>query len=216
MREEVIAHILEGRIIAIARGVKPELQEPLAEALLAGGISLLELTFDQSKPESFEANAEAIRNLSEKYKGHLRVGAGTVMSPKEVQLCAEAGGEYIISPNADEAVIKETRKLGLVSIPGVMTPTECALAHSWGADFMKVFPAGVLGAGYIKAIAAPLKHLKFLAVGAISEENMAEFVKVGVLGFGMGGNLVNQSWLANGEADKITALARRLMAISKG
>ena len=92
-----------------------------------------------------------------------------------------------------------------------MTPTEITAAHRWGADFVKVFPASNLGPAYIKAVRGPLNHIRLLAVGGISEKNVAEFIRAGCAGAGVGGNLVNKEWIRNGEFQKITELAREMM-----
>jgi 2-dehydro-3-deoxyphosphogluconate aldolase/(4S)-4-hydroxy-2-oxoglutarate aldolase len=199
---------LEKKLIAIVRGLPQEEIVPLAGALLAGGISLIEVTFNQAKPESWQGTAEAIAAIAAVHGGAVRVGAGTVMTPQQLQLAQSAGAQFIISPNADTAIISETRALDLVSMPGCMTPTECAAAHAAGADFIKLFPAGSLGPGYLKALAAPLSHLKFMAVGGISPQTIPGFVQAGALGFGVGGNLVNRTWISAGEFEKITALAQ--------
>jgi len=207
MRDEIIAQILEKKLIAIVRGLPEDQAVPLAGALLAGGITLIEVTFNQANPASFPRTAGAIAAIRGAFGDAMRVGAGTVMSPAQLRLAYDAGAGFIISPNVDEAVIRGTRELGLVSLPGCMTPTECAAAHTYGADFIKIFPAGVLGPGYIKALRAPLSHLKFLAVGGVDCTNIPDFLRAGALGFGVGGNLVNKDWIAAGAFDKITALA---------
>jgi len=216
MREEIIARILEKKLIAIVRGLPEKQAVPLAGALLAGGIEFVEVTFNQADPESFRRTANAIAAIREAYGGAMRVGAGTVMTPEQLRLAYDAGAGFIISPNADESIISKTRALGLVSLPGCMTPTECAAAHSYGADFIKVFPAGVLGPGYIKAVLAPLSHLKFLAVGGVDCANIPDFLQAGALGFGVGGNLVNRDWIAAGAFERITALAQEYVRAAGG
>ncbi|MDR2687875.1 MAG: bifunctional 4-hydroxy-2-oxoglutarate aldolase/2-dehydro-3-deoxy-phosphogluconate aldolase [Oscillospiraceae bacterium] len=208
MRDLVIRQILEKKIVAIVRGLPEPQAVPLAGALLAGGIGLIEVTFDQAAPESFPRTASAIAAIRGAYGGKMHVGAGTVMTPGQLRLAYDAGAQFIISPNVDAAVIHQTRENGLVSLPGCMTPTECAAAHGYGADFIKIFPAGVLGPGYFKALLAPLSHLKFLAVGGVDCANIPDFLRAGALGFGVGGNLVNREWIAAGEFDRITAAAR--------
>ena len=103
----------------------------------------------------------------------------------------------------------------MVSMPGAMTPTEIVTAHDAGAEFVKLFPAADLGAGYVKAVRAPLSHIKLLAVGGVSEKNFADFLKAGVVGAGVGGNLANRTWIENGEFDKITEVARQLVEIAR-
>jgi 2-dehydro-3-deoxyphosphogluconate aldolase/(4S)-4-hydroxy-2-oxoglutarate aldolase len=97
-----------------------------------------------------------------------------------------------------------------VSLPGALSPGECLAAHEAGADFVKLFPASDLGTGYVKALRAPLSHIRFLAVGGINETNAAAFIQAGALGLGVGGNLVNKEWMAAGQWERITELARRL------
>ena len=135
-------------------------------------------------------------------------GAGTVTSLEMVELAHQAGAQFIVSPNTNEAVIRATVEKGMVSMPGAMTATEVLDAYSYGADFVKLFPIGNLGASYVKAICAPINHVPMLAVGGVNEKNIKEFLDAGAVGAGVGGNLVNKAWIAAGEFDKITALAR--------
>lgn len=207
MREDVLSLIRETRIIAIVRDLPEDLLLDLARALYLGGIRMMEITFRQDRPETWEATAASIARLVREFGGRVLAGAGTVMSISQVKLAADAGAGYIISPNVSGGVIGETRRLGLVSMPGALTPTEIAAAHDMGADIVKVFPASQMGPGYLRALRAPLKHIEMMAVGGIDENNVAEFIRAGALGAGVGGNLVNRSWLAEGRFDDITALA---------
>lgn len=209
MRETVLERIESGKIIAILRGLEEGKVVAVARALLAGGIGMIEVTFDQTDPANFSATGRAIGAICRELGGEVLAGAGTVMTPEQVNIAAEAGAGYIVSPNTDATVIAETRRLGLVSIPGALTPTEAATAHAAGADYVKLFPAGSLGAGYLKSIKAPLAHIRFLATGGVDERNAAEFLRAGAAGIGVGGNLANREWIEAGEFDKITALARR-------
>ena len=211
MRESVIQRIEEKKIIAIVRGAEPEQCEAVAKALYAGGIRLMEITYDQKRPESWQATAETIGALAREYEGRMFVGAGTVTCTELVELTAKAGGAFIISPDTDVEVIRKTRELGLVSMPGVLTPSEIKIAHNAGADFVKLFPAGSLGPGYLKAVKAPLSHIRLMAVGGVNEENAAEFLKAGAAGLGVGGNLAKKSWIEAGEYDKLTAAAKALV-----
>lgn len=216
MREQIMAMVDQEKIIAILRGANPEQCLLVADALYAGGIRLMEITFNQKNPASFEETAEAIRAISEKYAGRMLVGAGTVTTPELVELAAEAGAKYIISPDMNPAVIRRTRELGLVSMPGAMTPSEVMQAHWNGADYVKLFPAGNLGVGYVKAIRAPISHVKMLAVGGVNENNVTDFLKAGMVGAGIGGNLANKTWVEAGEYHKITETAQKLVAAVKG
>ena len=207
MREAIIQKVMDKKVVAIVRGVYGEDCINLAKALYAGGIELLEVTFDQSKPEALEKTSETIRSMVETLGDKMAFGAGTVTSLEMLELAKNAGAQFIVSPDTKEAVIKATVAAGMVSMPGAMTPTEILEAHSYGADFVKVFPTSNLGASYIKAIRVPINHVRLLAVGGVNEKNIGEFLKAGANGAGVGGNLVNKTWIANGEFDKITALA---------
>lgn len=210
MRETVIDQIEKQKIIAIVRGIEPEKCLRLAKAILDGGINLIEITFNQQNPGSFADTLEIITSINNYFGNKIFVGAGTVLNVEQVKLAANAGAKYIISPDTNESVIKMTRNLGLVSIPGAMTPTEVVIAHNNGADFVKLFPAGTLGSSYIKAIHAPLSHIRFLAVGGIDEKNISTFLDAGCVGFGIGSNLVNKDWIKTEEYNKITKVAQVL------
>ena len=203
------------RIIAIVRGQKPDVCLHLAEAFAKGGIGLVEVTFDQRAPESWAQTAEAIRAIRERFAGAVRVGAGTVMTEEQLKICADAGGEYMISPNVNAVLIRSCVGRGLVAMPGALTPSEAAVAWEAGAQFVKLFPAGTLGPAYVKAVRAPLAHIPFLAVGGISPENVADFMKAGCVGAGVGGNLTNKEWIAAGAWDRIAAVAKELMERSR-
>ena len=140
------------------------------------------------------------------------IGAGTVTTVKQVELAFKAGAKYIISPDTDEEVIRRTKELGMLSLPGALTPTEIKCAHNAGADFMKIFPVGNLGAGYIKAVKASLNHVKYLAVGGVSLDNMKEFEAAGAVGFGIGTNILDKKMIEARDYAGITELARKYAA----
>lgn len=207
MREAIIQKVLDKKIVAIVRGVYGQDALNLAKALYAGGIELLEVTFDQSKPEALTQTSDTIRCLVEELGDKMAFGAGTVTSLEMLELAKNAGAQFIVSPDTNEEVIKATVAADMVSMPGALTPTEIVTAYRYGADFVKVFPTANLGASYIKAIRGPINHIRLLAVGGVNEKNIGDFLKAGVNGAGVGGNLVNKEWIKNGEFDKITALA---------
>ena len=209
MRNKVIEAIEQYKIVAIVRGVASEKLIPLAEAMYDGGIRLLEVTYSANGKVSDEETAENIRALAEHFAGRMFIGAGTVITEKQVELTKKAGGQFIISPDTYEGVIKKTRELEMVSMPGALTPSEIQNAHRFGADFVKLFPITNLGVGYVKAVKAPLSHIKFLAVGGIDENNMSDYLKAGVCGFGVGSNIVNQKMLDAGDYAAITELAKK-------
>lgn len=207
-REQVLQAVKENKIVAILRGVDAKDIVAAVDAMYEGGIRLAEITFDQSSAAGIENTRACIRLVAENCR--VIPGAGTVMTPEQVEIAAAAGAKYIISPNADEAVIRRTRELGLVSMPGAFTPTEIASAYAWGADVVKVFPAGQLGPAYIKAVRAPLKHIPLMAVGGVSDANARAFLEAGCAGVGVGGKLVDVKAIAAGDFASVTASARSL------
>ncbi len=209
MRQKVIETIEKEKIIVIVRGVEKEKLLPLVDAMHKGGIRLLEITFDATGNVSDDQTAEYIKMLTEEYQGRMYIGAGTVLTEKQVELVKKAGGCFIISPNTDEKVIKKTHELNMVSIPGALTPTEIQMAHSYGADFVKLFPINNFGPEYVKAIKAPLNHIKLAAVGGIDENNMADYLKAGVSGFGVGTNITNKQMIMENDFDGIYMLAKK-------
>lgn len=197
------------KVISIIRAIEEDRIIPVAEALYKGGIRLIEVTFDQGDPQSMERTPKSIKKLREFFSENVYIGAGTVMDGAQVRAAHEAGAEYIISPNTDKDVITLTKKMGMISMPGAFTPGEIAKAHKYGADYVKVFPAGLLGPAYIKAVKAPLSHIKFLAVGGVNEDNMEEFYKAGAIGFGIGANIVDAKTVKDGRYEDITARASK-------
>lgn len=149
--------------------------------------------------------------LNLKLGNKIVVGAGTVTTVDMLKSAYDAGAKFIVSPDTNPKVIKETINLGMVSMPGAMTPTEVNLAYNYGADFVKVFPVSNLGASYIKAVCSPLNHIPVLAVGGVNQNNISDFLRCGAVGAGVGGNLVNKEWIANGQFDKITSLAKEFI-----
>ena len=211
MKKEVIELIQKEKIIAIVRGVDAEHILPTAEALYKGGFHLMEIAFDHRDPKGVTKNAELIQLVAENMEDKICAGAGTVMTIEQCEAAYKAGAKYFISPNVNFDVIKKANELGIVSIPGALTPSEAADAYNCGADFVKLFPAGDLGINYIKSLSAPLNHIPFLAVGGVSASNVGDFMKIGVCGVGVGGSLVDRKAIYSGDYDIITKTAKEFV-----
>ena len=199
----------QNKLVAIARGIEENYIPQLIEALVNGGIKCVEVTFDHTREDGIQRTIDCIRRMNEEGKNRVLVGAGTVLSASEVSMAFDAGAKYIISPNVNAEVIAKTKQLGLVSLPGAMTPTECQYAVECGADLVKLFPAGNLGVSYFKAILAPLKHIGFVPTGGITPENLPEFLRAGAVGAGIGSNLINAAYASQGRFDLIEEAARK-------
>lgn len=171
-------------IIAILRGLTPAEALPVGRALLEAGIDRIEVPLNSPQP------LDSIRLMATALAGQATIGAGTVLTAEQVAQVEDAGGRMIVSPNADPAVIRETRARGLESWPGVYTATECFAAIAAGATGLKLFPADQAGPGMLKALRAVLpQDLPVYAVGGAGPENFAEWLQAGAQGFGIGSAL---------------------------
>ena len=208
MKEEVEQCIRDNRVIAIIRGYEPDICLRLAEAYLDGGIRAVEVTYVQTDRALWHKTTDAITSIKSRFAGDLRVGAGTVLTSEQLTMTRDAGGEFMVAPNAQADLIRQCADLGLAPIPGALTPTEAVAAWEAGASFVKIFPAGNMGPAYVKALKAPLAHVPLLAVGGVTLGNAADFMKAGCVGIAVSGPLANREAIAAGQWDKITDIAR--------
>ena len=171
-------------LVAILRGVKPDEADGIVGALIEAGMTAIEIPLNS--PDPFRSIEIAVRRAP----AGVLVGGGTVLTTADVDRLNEAGGKLLVAPNVDTQVIARAHEHGMVTMPGVFSPTEALLAARAGASSLKFFPASVLGAAGIAAIRAVLPQGAMIAaVGGVSEQNFAEYVKSGVRAFGLGSSL---------------------------
>ena len=199
--------ILDNKVIAIIRGISSKYILDTVQALSEGGVRCVEVTFNPKDEDASKDTLNSIEMIKTKFGEDVAVGAGTVLTIQNVLDASNAGAEYMISPNVNLEIIRKTKEIGCVSIPGALTPSEAVSAYDEGADIIKLFPAGVLGTEYVKALVSPLNHILFAAVGGITPQNAPEFITAGAIGVGVGGSLVSKTLIEAGEFDKIKQFA---------
>jgi len=211
---DIRSTIQHEKIIVIVRQVYGDSLLKLAEALRKGGIRLMEVTFDQGDSNNKEKTCNTITSLMSEFGDDFGVGVGTTLTVDHVRAAHEAGAKFIISPNSNELVIAETKKLGMISIPGAMTPTEILNAASWGADYVKIFPVGSLGLKYCKDVMAPINHLNLIATAGVKEDNFGEILDTGFVGAGISGRLTDKKLIENGDWPEFTKRAEAFVKIA--
>lgn len=190
-------------LVAILRGIRPDEVEAAGDALVAAGFTLIEVPLNSPDP------LVSIERLAKRVGDRAIVGAGTVLTVAQVAQVQDAGGAMIVSPNTDVAVIAESARRGMVSLPGYFTPSEAFAALAAGASGLKLFPAEAATPSVVKAQRAVLpKDVPLFAVGGISPDNMGPWRAAGADGFGLGSAL----YKAGATAQEIAANARAFAA----
>lgn len=207
-RPEIISRLVQPGIIAVIRTEKPSQLPDVCEALIAGGVIALEITF--TVPDALEA----IRDASRRFGERALVGAGTVLNAEMCRAAIGAGAEFVVSPVAKLEIIAAAHASDKPVMIGAYTPTEAQTAHEAGADFIKIFPADRLGPSYIKALRAPLPHLKIVPTGGVDLNTAADFLKAGCAALGVGGSLLTADVLKTGNWAELTRLAKAFVEIA--
>ena len=209
---ELLSCLRQDKLIAICRGAEGDTLLSLAAAICAGGIRFIEVTFQQEREDCADLARQNIKALCD--MPGIIPGAGTVLSPDQVRAAYEAGAKYIVSPNTDPAVIAETKRLGLVSIPGALTPSEIMAAHNAGADLVKLFPTATMGLKYFKDLRAPLSHIGLVVTAGITPDNLGDYLKAGAFAAGISSPLCDKELMAAGDFAEITRRARAFRGIA--
>jgi 2-dehydro-3-deoxyphosphogluconate aldolase/(4S)-4-hydroxy-2-oxoglutarate aldolase len=203
---EILTTLLEEKIVAIVRLDSGTQLIDVSEALVAGGISVIEFTC--STPGALEMMKEASAHFGDR----VLLGAGTVLDPETARTAILAGANFIVTPYVNLATIEVCKRYGKPIVAGAMTPTEIMSVWDAGADLVKVFPASAIGGpDYIRAVLAPLPQLRLVPTGGVSAVNAAQYLKAGAVIVAVGGNLVDKKAVAQADWAAITAEAQRLV-----
>jgi 2-dehydro-3-deoxyphosphogluconate aldolase / (4S)-4-hydroxy-2-oxoglutarate aldolase len=207
-RSEICRRIEEVGIVPVIRLPSAELALRAAEAVFAGGIPIFEITL--TVPDA----VGLIRVLADRYASRALVGAGTVLGADEARACIDAGARFIVSPGTDLPTIEAARARDVPIMPGALTPTEVMNAWKAGADMVKIFPCSALGgAKYLRALKAPLPHVKLLPTGGVNLETAADYLAAGAAALGIGSELVDPAVVSAGRDDVVRERAEQLIAI---
>ena len=198
---EIISVLTNPGIIAIVRTQQSAQVVPLFEALIAGGIRAIEITM--TTPNALAA----IREAREKIAERALIGVGTVLDADICHAAIAAGAEFVVTPICRTELVAIAHAAGCPIMLGAYTPTEAQLAHEAGADFIKIFPADTLGPGYVKALRAPLPHLRIVPTGGVDVQNVADFLKAGCAALGVGSSLVSAKILQAADWPELTRRA---------
>lgn len=198
-----IEQLYQSGLIAVVRRPKFEQVFDIAEALVEGGVGALEVTLDTDRA------LDIIYELKSRYGDEVLVGAGTVLDAPSAKMAIDAQSDFIFSPNYNVEMIQMTNRYGRISIPGVMTPSEAVEAYAAGADILKVFPGGALGASFIKDLQGPLAHIPVMPTGGVTVENTAQFIQNGAIAIGVGGSLMNEEAIRTQNYAQLTKIARQ-------
>lgn len=209
-REETKEFLERAALIPVLRAPSMELGHALVDAMMAGGITVVEVTM--TVPNAIKL----LRELKHRHGKKLLLGSGTVIDAAQAEATIEAGAEFVVSPSLHLDVIAKTKELGKVSIPGALTPTEVITAWRAGADYVKIFPCSAMGgASYLKALRAPFPDVKLIPTGGVTFQTAVDFLRAGASALGVGADLVNPKAIAEGKPEIITETARAYLEIIK-
>lgn len=201
--ERVLQHV----IVAVIRSDSPEKLVDVAQALLAGGVEVMEVTFTVPRA------TKVLEKVADQLGDRVLLGAGTVLDPETARQAILAGAEFIVAPNVNRKVISLCRRYGKLIMPGALTPTEVVSAWEAGADIVKIFPSELTGPGYLKALRAPLPQVRLMPTGGVNLQTAEAYLQAGACALGIGGSLVEPKAVAAGDLDRIQTLAAQYVQI---
>lgn len=194
-------------IVAVIRAESPDKLVDVAEALLAGGVEVMEVTFTVPRA------VQVLEKVAAKLGDRILLGAGTVLDPETARAAILAGAEFIVSPTVNAQVIEVCRRYSKLAMPGALTPTEVITAWQAGADIVKIFPSELTGPRYLKLLSAPLPQVRMMPTGGVNVDTAGDYLKAGACALGVGGALVDPKLVAAGDLKKIESLARQFVEV---
>jgi 2-dehydro-3-deoxyphosphogluconate aldolase/(4S)-4-hydroxy-2-oxoglutarate aldolase len=202
------AELERTRLVAILRRTEPRLACDIVAALVAGGVRVVEVTFDSP------GAADMLRELGRAFGSQVVLGAGTVLEEQQAEEALACGASFIVSPHTDAALVARLAERGVACVPGAFTPTEVLAAWRAGASLVKLFPAGAVGPSFLKDLRGPFRDIPLLPTGGVNLDNAAEFVAAGAWGLGLGSALVDHTLLASRQFDQLAERARAYVEIA--
>src|SRR5712671_6835655 len=209
-KEKVRDRIIEIGIVPVVRASSPGEACVAADAVCEGGIPIVEITM--TVPGAVDVIRELVKNCA----SDVLIGAGTVLNPEAARRCLDAGAQFLVSPGLNLKTVELAVREGKLIMAGALTPTEVITAWDAGADFVKIFPCGLVGgAKYIKALKGPLPQIPLVPTGGVNLITAAEFIEAGAAALGIGGELVQADALKSGKSQIIVENARKFVEIVK-
>lgn len=208
-KQQILEQLCHPGVIAVVRAKRAEQAVPLATALVAGGVIAVEITM--TTPNAIAG----IKAASDALGARALIGVGTVLDEATCQAALDAGAQFVVSPICRRELIPIAQKANKPIMLGAYTPTEAQLAHEAGADFIKIFPADTLGPNYIKALRAPLPHLKIVPTGGVDLKTIGAFFQAGVAAVGAGSSLISKAVLDQDDWPTLTKMAAEFVAAAK-
>ena len=209
-KSDDLARVLRSTVVAVVRAKSGELLADVAEALLAGGVEVMEITFTVPRAE------KVLEKVADRLGDKVLLGAGTVLDTETARIALLAGAQFIVAPTVNHDVIRLCQRYSKLIMPGALTPTEVLSAWEAGADIVKIFPSEITGPAYLKALHGPLPQVRLMPTGGVNLETAAEFLRCGACALGIGGSLVEAKAVAAGDMQRIESLARQYMQIVAG
>jgi 2-dehydro-3-deoxyphosphogluconate aldolase/(4S)-4-hydroxy-2-oxoglutarate aldolase len=208
-KEEVIKTMSEIGLVPVLRASSVDKAMALAEAIAAGGVTVLEITM------TVPGAITVMRQLAER-RPDILIGAGTVLDPETARMCILEGAQFVVSPALNVKTIEMCHRYSIAALPGALTPTEIVTAWEAGADVVKIFPASAMGgAKYLTALKGPLPQIEMVPTGGVSQATAAEFLNAGAFALGVGSDLVDTKAMAEGRPEVVTESAKKYLQIVK-